>query len=185
MTKYLTRLEMLKKQRQKATTNGSNSLMEPHLASEKRDFHSRINAKINGTSEGSEDKKSNLYVDFMLREWRWFLAILLAGGFIVLPASKTEINEVKSAVAVMKDTVSKLEDIVHSLPKTIGVLEASRADLVDRLDKLESKIDLDRQTLIHIEEKLSVFGPFSPYVAQSPPPLPATSGKSSKKKKLD
>jgi len=161
--------------------------MEPNIGAEGKNYLNRTYSSINGTSgNGSgKSKKSRLYLDILLREWRWFLAVLLAGGFIVLPASKNDINEVKAAVASTKETVTKLDGVVQSLPKTIGILEESRVELINRMDKLETKLDSDRQILFHIEEKIAMLAPFYPYVVQSPPSRipPAVPASKSKNKK--
>ena len=151
--------------------------MEKHAEPDRGTSHNRLYKNSNGMPAEEETEKRPAYIDIMLREWRWLLAVLLAGGFLVLPASKTEVQEVKAAVASNKDTVAKLGDVINSLTRTIGLLEESRNDVLYRVNRLETKMDEDRQILIRIEEKMSPV-----YV----PPIsivPALPGKSNSKSK--
>lgn len=91
----------------------------------------------------------NLITDFILREWKWILASLMVGGFIVLPATRTDVDTVKQSVI-------NLENATGDLPKAFARLDESVKTLDRRVTNIEIKIDEQRTALARIEGALAI-----------------------------
>ena len=93
--------------------------------------------------------RANPVVDFLLREWKWILTLLVVGGFVVLPATRTDLETVKQSVV-------NLENSTGDLPKAFARLDESVRALDKRATGIEDRLNEQRIALARIEGALAI-----------------------------